>query len=216
MEEAEEQNDVHGTRCAQMTYQNLIGTGLAWYIAAMFREEWRAQFRLNGELVDEPDPDGFYRQFMANVDQRGTSFSGFLSQIFECMLKFQKAWVLTDLPALDPKSFGNLAQQKAAGALNPYCVLYDPRNVINWDYDDRGDLNFVVIWAPVIRRKFKEGAQIVDRWFYYDRTEYEIYESTRPEGQTDPDSDRARVVASGKHALAAFNRVPVRCFDVPE
>lgn len=215
-----EPTDVYSARAETLNPQNLLGTGLAYYTAAMFREEWMATFRRGGAPIEKAPATDFFMGdagWMKNVDRRGTGFSDFLAALFEGVLKFQRMWVLTDKPRSNPSQFRNWFEQKAeVGSLDPYVVLYDGRNVINWDEDDQGNLNWVVIWVPKIERKFKQGAKTVDYWLYYDRQNYEIYRAERKGGASQPDGSKAVVIESGPHALSEFGRVPLRRCEVPE
>jgi len=124
-----------------------------------------------------------------------------------------------------------LADQKSSGALDPYLVLYDPRQAINWECDSYGNLVWIVFAVTTEQREFGKGRKIIDRWYYFDRTQYAVYEAARVEpsnGQqvslTNPaavaiDAEKpttAKLVDFGPHALADAGRVPVECIEVPE
>jgi hypothetical protein len=212
-----EQGDVYADRSAMLTYQNLIGSAIGWYNAAMFREEWQPVFKQDAKTLDL-GPDDFYTKFTANVDRTGTTFNTFLAAIFEGQLKFQHIWVLTDKPNFDASLFKNRAEQTAAGANDPYCVLYDPRSVINWDEDELGNLNWAVVWTIIVKRTFQANPVITDRWTYYDKTTFTVYESQRPEGQVAPNdnADAVTQVSTGQHALAQVGRCALRRLSIPK
>ena len=213
-----EQNDVYLDRASMMTYQNLIGSAIGWYNAAMFREEWQPVFKKDGVTLTDSDPNDFYTRFTANADRAGTTFNSLLATIFETQLKFQHCWVLTDKPAFDPSQFANRAEQTAAGANDPYVVLYDPRSVINWDEDELGNLNWAVTWTTTVQRQFLKAPVTVDRWTYYDRKSFTIYEAERAEGDLQPTEDDSKVkqIRTGPHALAQVGRVPLRRLSIPK
>ena len=211
-----EPTDVYQMRLNALTYQNLIGSAIGWYASAMFREEWTPIFKQNDSPMKADDPTNFYARWAQNVDRKKTTFSSFLASVFAGQLKYQDVWVLTDKPQFDSSLFANRAAQTAAGANDPYCVLYEPPSVINWDEDELGVLRWVVTWTLRVQRDFQQPVKIFDRWTYYDKTDFTIYEALRPENSLQPDESKANETATGKHALAESNRVPLQRFGIPK
>jgi hypothetical protein len=123
--------------------------------------------------------------------------------------------VLIDLPGSEGTQFASHHQQLAAGALDAYLVSFAAPQVTNWGTDHRGTLEWVLISTEDYRSDLVGGAQCVDRWYHFDRETFTVYES--PRDSKDPAARReVKVAATGKHALAAERRVPVRRLAIPE
>jgi hypothetical protein len=206
-----EDEEVYAARLDQLTYQNILGTGLGWYSAAMFEVPPEI-------LFDGKHDDDFYDRFLENCDGAGTSYVDFWKKAFQHMLTFSCVWVLTDLKALehgDPVPV-TLEDERRLGLLDPHLAAYTPLNVINWRTDERGELRWVVVRTEVEDQEFLEERQLVTRWFYYDREEYRVYEDRRsPEEDvriaTNDTNRRAKLIRGpAPHALSHVKRVPVR------
>ncbi len=222
--------EVYAQRVRNFTHQDVLGTALGWYVAAMFKDDPDIHSMDAAGADVHADPKDFYIRFQSNCDRAGTTYANFFRRVFPKLLKFGKAYILIDLPKSGDAP-ATLADQKASGALDPYLVLYDPRSAINWETDSYGNLTWIVFAVTTEQREFGKGRTILDRWYYFDRTQYAVYEAARVEpsnGQkvsvTNPDAvyvdaekpQVAKLVDSGPHALADAGRVPVRCVQVPE
>lgn len=225
--------EVYAQRIRNFTHQDVLGTALGWYVAAMFRDDPDVHLMDATGSDIECDPDDFYVRFQTNCDRAGTTYVNFFRRLFPKLLKFRSVYVLIDLPKPgdDVPAPATLADQKSSGALDPYLVLYDPQQAINWECDAYGNLLWIVFALTTEKREFGKGRTIIDRWYYFDRTQYAVYEAARVEpsnGQqisiTNPDavyvdaekSKIANLIDSGPHALADAGRVPVECIQVPE
>jgi hypothetical protein len=167
-----ELEEVYRARLGRFTYQNILGTALGWYMTALFERE---------PSILLADPDGgplpedaasYYGALMADATRAGTSWVDFWRQAILFQLLYGSAFVLVDLPAPGEEMPATLAEQRALGYLDPYLVLWDPRQVINWGEDARGRLEWVVMAATEERRQFGSPAAAVDRWYYFDQTEF--------------------------------------------
>src|SRR5262249_12863496 len=85
-----------------------------------------------------------------------------------------------------------------------YLVDYGPDEVINWNHDRTGGLD----WA-VVRTSCLQQSRVTDakweretRWIYYDREKFQVY---RKAGENKP----IDLVDEGRHGLAALRRVPL-------
>lgn len=211
-----EDEEVFAARMDRFTYQNILGTGLGWYGAAMF--DTTPEIFFNGK-----NDTKYYSEFLDNCDGIGTGFVDFWKKTFQFLLTYGGAWVLTDLKALENGEAPpiSLEDERSRGLLDPHLVVYTPLNVINWRTDERGELRWVVIKTEVEDMEFLGKKEIVTTWYYYDREEYRVYEDRRsPEEMTtirQGDSGRvATLLRSGKHALATKKRVPVRKVTLTE
>jgi len=199
-----ELSEVYQARLSAFTYQDILGTATGWYEAAMFADD--------PDIFIKPDTEEFYVAFLENCDRARTSLAHLFRKVFLDLMRFGCSWILTDLPRPDGAPV-TLAEQRAAGALDPYLVLYDPRQVINWDTDQHGNITWVVAAASTEQRGFAAEPVVVDRWYYFDRNEYRVYEARRE--KRDEKATTATLVDSGRHALSRVGRVPLRRLCVP-
>ena len=210
MQRPKELSDIYRSRRMQFTQQNILGTGIGWYQSALFPEDPQVLIRRDEAELAGADAD-FWTGFQKNCDRRGTKFSNLMADTFETAALFGTAWVLTDLPRQG--EFKTRAQQKAAGALNPYIGLFNPQDVTNWSEDEAGNLDWVVFSSTVTRQSFGGTPKIVDRWCYFDKTTYKVFEAVREDANQK--ATDAPLVIEGPHALADLGRVPVRRVAVP-
>ncbi len=227
-----EMQDVYLERLKRFTYQNIAGPSIGWYQSKLFSRDPEIHMRIaDGTKPYEGANQDFYTKFLQNCDRSGTTFVDLWRQVFLNVVQFKDCYICIDLPRSD-SSYVSLNQQKAAGALDPYVMIYDPRNVINWQVDDYGNFEWMIIRVEQSRQQFLGDAEAVTRWYYYDRTDYRVYESRipitdanetaaqilGPDGKMiiGPDKTMADLVDSGKHALAAQDRVPVHYVTIPD
>lgn len=204
--------EVYAARVQRFQYQNILGTAIGWYQAAMFKTDPDIHIK-KGEADVEEVTGEFYARFCSDCDRAGTTYVDFARRMFLSMLLYRSAFVLEDLPKIGDQP-ATLAEQKALGALDPYLVLYDPRQVINWECDAYGNLLWVVIATTTEQRTFGSDSSVVDRWYYFDRSQYAVYEAKRPDPAKK--AEVATLTGSGPHALAEAGRVPVRWVQLPD
>jgi hypothetical protein len=226
-----EDEEVYAARLDRFTYQNILGPALSWYGAALFenppeiffdkkkKDAKKAKAAANGSASSPQDNAGdeFYSKFLENCDGLGTNFVDFFKRLFQFMLTYGSAWVLADLRALDPDEPApvTLLEEKERGFQDPHLAAYTPLNVINWREDNRGQLKWAVVKTQVEEQEFLQKRQLVTTWYYYDQEEFRVYQDIRsPEEQvkvaTDDSGRKAKLINSGRHALADKKRLPLR------
>jgi len=201
-----ELREVYAARLARFTYQNILGTALAWYESAMFEREPAVRIEPGGE---------YWAAFLENCDRAGASFAEFFRGVLRDLMLYGVAYVLVDLPRVEGAEILTLADQRAVGALDAYLVRYSPLQVVNWSVAEDGQLDWVVVDTSYdVREPFAEVAAVVDCWHVFTRSDYAVYEARRLES-----GERAReavLVAAGAHALSEAGRVPMRRFVMPD
>lgn len=224
--------EVYSMRLAGFDHTPVMGTALGWYQAKLFAKDPAIDIRSKGESDPEKLPDAMkatYTAFLQDCDRSGTTFVDLWRLIFQNLLVFKGCYVCVDLPRLGTQP--NRAAQRAAGGMNPYLMIYDPRSVINWDVDEFGNLEWIVIKIRSYKQEFLGDGLDVDRWYYYDKKEYRIYERTKVRTKDSGDTvlygasgelvsaasqATAKLVDSGAHSMSDVGRVPVRYISVPE
>jgi hypothetical protein len=191
--------EVYQERLARVYYENYLGSIVDWYTATLVRREPALEFSGANERAM-----GFFADFVQNCDLRGTTLTQFFKQQMTETLVCGKSYVVVDFPrANDPVL--TRAEEDAAGRSRAYLLGYSADEVINWSYDDRGELEWIVIRTSWLKQDSAKsfGWKRETRWIYYDREKFEIYERSGDEQKT------VELVDQGRHGFAAMGRVPV-------
>jgi hypothetical protein len=103
------------------------------------------------------------------------------------------------------------AEEDASGRSRAYLTDYSADQVINWNYDEAGRLDWVVIRTTCLQQSKVSDAkwEKETRWIFYDRETYQIF---RKAGE----AQAVELVDQGRHGLAAQRRVPVFEMKVSE
>jgi hypothetical protein len=207
-----ERQDVYAARLARFTSLPILGTALGWYESAMFANDPQVSILKDGSTVQD---DPYYTEFLGDCDGAHKRFVDFGRDVFQSMLLFRSSYVLVDRNPVD-EDFPSLAAQQAAGALDVHLVRYDPSQVINWETDDQGNLEWVLIATTDCEREFPGITKVYDRWYYFDRTQCAVYEALRKDSNAKTENASLVQGYPRAHALSAKNRVPVRCIALPD
>ena len=198
--------EIYQERLTRVFYENYVGSIVDWYAATVVRREPNLEFSGTNERAKE-----FLARFVQNCDQRGTTLTQFFRQLLTEALICGKSYVAVDFPKADAP-VRTRADEDALGQSSAYLVPYSADELINWSYDAKGELEWVVIRTSWLKqdsvRSF--GWKREKRWIYYDRGKFEIYE--RSGGDEKP----VELVDQGQHGLAAIGRVPVFELGVSE
>jgi hypothetical protein len=198
-----EPGDVYTERLSRVFYENYIGSIVDWYSATLFRREPVVTF----EGTNARGKD-FFAALMDEVDLKGTGLSDFFRAQFVESLITGSSYVLVDFPRTSEKA-GTRAEEDATGASRAYLVGYSADDVINWNVDEQGNLDWVVIRQKLIRKDRVEDVEWrhETRWSYYDKQTFRIYSKV---------DDEIRLIDEGTHALAKLNKVPLFDLRIPE
>lgn len=199
---------VYSARCDGATYQNIFGAAIGWYESRLFSAEPQFYFR-RGEATVE---DAFLDAFLANCDRCGNPLPRMMARWFSLAVRDGAAYALIDLPATPLAA--TFRAQKQAGALDPYLVTFEASQVTNWDTDQAGNFEWVVISSSFHRGGFGAERKQMNRWWYFDRQEYRVYEA-EADGPGGESARAAIEVGAGRHALADQRRVPLEKIKVP-
>jgi hypothetical protein len=200
-----EPNEVYGERLSRMFYENYIGSIVDWYAATLLRREPMLVFEGSDNTARE-----FYNQFSEDCDLKGTGLSEFFRQRFAEALVCGSSYIVVDFPRADGAALTR-ADEDASGRSRAYLVNYESDEVINWNFNETGGLD----WA-VVRTTCLQQSKVTDvkweketRWIYYDRELFQIY---RKAGDSSP----IELIDEGQHALASVCRVPIFQLQVSE
>jgi hypothetical protein len=195
--------EVYAERLSRMFYENYVGSIIDWYGATLMRLEPAVQFEGNDATGKE-----FFNQFAEDCDLRGTRLTEFFRRSFVETLVCGKSYIAVDFPRAEGRA-ATRAEEDASGRSRAFLVGYGPEEVINWSYNERGGLDWLVIRTTCLQQSKVTDAkwQQETRWIYYDRANYQIYRKTDA-------SERIELVDEGRHAMAGLGRVPVFEFRV--
>ncbi len=184
-----------------MFYENYIGSIVDWYAATLFGTEPTLTFS---------GSNGFYAEFVDDVDRKGTELADFWRRQFLEAMITGTSYVLVDFPRVTQKA-GNRAEEDALGTSRAYLVEFPAEDVINWSVDSEGNYEWVVLRTRSLKKDRLEDEEwrTETRWSYYDKQTFRIYEKA--------DSESAvRLVDEGSHGLAKLGRVPLFEIRIPE
>lgn len=202
-----EAEGTYSARLERFSYQNILSTGLGWYMSKFFKD--LPAFHL--KEGDKPTSDEYFGNWIMNADRKGNSLGEMARDWFLRCLKDGCVYVLIDLPGMGDER--TLREQRVGGKLDPYLITYEARQVINWDLDDEGHLRWAVIETQTTKAEFGSARQVVDRWYVFDRENYRVYEAAQVDGKR---GEAARLVSEGRHSMANQQRVPILKFEVPK
>ena len=190
--------EVYGERLSRVFYENYAGSIIDWYAATLLRREPIMLFEGHDAAAK-----AFYNLLADDCDLKGTNLSDFFRRQFVQALVCGSSYAVVDFPRTGAAAL-NRAEEDASGRSRAYLVDYSPEEVINWNYDSAGGLE----WA-VIRTSCLQQSKVTDakweketRWIYYDRENFQIFRKAAEDRPME-------LVDEGRHGLAALRRVPL-------
>jgi len=193
-----EPSEVYQERLNRVFYENYIGSIVDWYAATLMRREPML-------LFDGADAaaKSFYSLFSEDCDLKGTNLNEFFRQRFIETMVCGRSYMVVDFPRGTRPALTR-AEEDASGRSRAYLVDYRADEIINWNYDPAGGLDWVVIRTSCLQQPHIEDAkwERETRWIYYDRENYRIF---RKAGESKP----SELVDEGQHAFASLGRVPL-------
>jgi len=200
-----EPGEVYQERLARVFYENYIGSIIDWYAATLVRREPSVLFE-----GSDPAAQDFYNLLSKDCDLKGTSISEYFRQRLVQTLVYGSSYIAVEFPRVDGAALSR-AEEDASGRSRAYLVDYTADEVINWNYDRMGGLDWIVIRTSCLQQSRVTDPQWEreTRWLYYDRENFQIY---RKAGDSSP----IELIDAGTHGLAALHRVPVFEMKVSE
>jgi hypothetical protein len=191
--------EVYRERLERAFYENYLGSIVDWYAATLVRREPTLEFAGANERSK-----AFFAEFVQNCDFRGTTLTQFFKQQMTETLVCGKSYIVADFPRSNGAALTR-AEEDAGGSSRAYLTSYNAEEVINWSYDNRGELEWIVIRTSWLRQDDAKsfGWKRETRWIYYDRQKFEIYE------RRGGDDKEIELTDQGYHGFARMGRVPV-------
>ena len=200
-----EPGEVYGERLTRVFYENYIGSIVDWYAATLVRREPMLLFEGNDSAAKD-----FYNQLSEDCDLRGTDLSEFFKRRFVDALVCGSSYIVVDFPRTESPVLTR-AEEDASGRSRAYLVDYGADEVINWNYDHTGGLEWAVIRTSCLQQSKVSDPkwQKETRWIYYDRQNFQIYRKI-------DESSPIELIDEGRHGLASLQRVPMFQLQVSE
>jgi hypothetical protein len=195
--------EIYDERIKFMTYTNLIGNGLGWYIATLFKDDINIAIQRGEETISPRDDEelAYYARLFEDCDRAGTPLTNAMQDVFRALCVLGAQYTLIDLPK-EVSLATNAAEQK----IEPYLCLFDPQSVINLKRDRYGRLEWILFQSTVTETPFLQAPVTVRRWSFYDKQNFKIYEHrSTDEKQPNETEDMATLVDEGRHALADYS-----------
>ncbi len=134
-----EDEDDFRDRIERSYYYNFCRAMVDTYVAHIFRKA--------GSIYRRGDDEGDYERFLQDVDARGSSMNVFMQeQVAPAGQIFGQVFVVVDRPRFKGE-LRSKAEEKEKG-IRPYLVAVDPRDVLDFRLDSRGNLLWVRIKEP--------------------------------------------------------------------
>lgn len=105
---------------------------------------------------------GAVEEIVKDFDRKGKAANAVMREIFDYFTIYGLAWVFVDMPVLD----GNLVDLKSKrdNKIRPYVNAVAPMDVPDWDFDEKGELNWIIreeiitdkqnpLTKPVVRKR---------------------------------------------------------------
>jgi hypothetical protein len=192
--------EVYQERLTRVFYENYLGSIVDWYMATLVRKEPVIEFEGGGDAARN-----YFSLLTRNADLRGTTLTQFFKEQLTEALVCGKSYLAVDFPKHSEPALTR-AEEDASGRSRAYLVGYTADEVINWSYNDLGEMDWVVIRTSCLKQDSVRsmGWKKETRWIYYDRAKYEIYEQREVNQKTG-----IELVDEGPHGFAGIGRVPV-------
>lgn len=209
----EESDLVYEKRIRRALYMPYANEILNFIVASMSAEPLEVTLGGGEEGKERPLPE-WYAKFSDDCSPPGGKAQSLhdhvKAAILDC-LQCQVSWHRVDLPR--PGQFQTLADQEKAGALDAYVVQIPAECVIDWDEDESGELNFVVVHTCENRRKsFSDGREMITEvWNIYTRDGWARYEYAHKKTDKIQENQQIPLADEGTHS---FGRVNVFRMDV--
>lgn len=186
--------EVYSERLSRVFYENYIGSIIDWYVATLFRRE--PVLILEG---DDLQARLFMQTFAENCDWRGNTITEFFRNRLLDAIITGESYTLVDFP----RSFGNAeskGQEDLTGASRAYLCSVQPEQLINWNLDEAGNFEWVMLRSTARHKPAieQEDWTIETTWVYYDKTSFRKYR--RPES--------SRATRRYRSSTAAFTVSP--------
>lgn len=199
----EETDTVYQKRAAMAFYVGVAGEIIDQLVATLMSDP--IVLTLEGEEEAVPLPE-WYQQFLKNVTPKGAKkidIGETLRNWARSLLVAKDCWVRVDMPAQG--EFASRSDQEKAGALDAFIVHVPTACVVDWEEDEGGNLELVIVHSCESKRAgigdTRDKAKEI--WTCYTRDSWERYEFTHDKDKPIEPETVIPKVAEGTHKLGS-------------
>lgn len=200
----QEVQSTYDHRISRTTYENNAGAVLDMVKGLLFSvpprvSDWEAPWT---------------SAWLRDVDGLGSNLATWGERFFAAALVEQRAFAWVNLPSRQ-EEFANLADQEAAGALDPFLVLLTGRGIIDWERDARGAL----VWlmhrgVDYPRSDIGEPRRKRYTWTYISREEVRRWQWLGDDMDSEPhDDDVPKALPPVRHGFRGMPGVELALKD---
>jgi hypothetical protein len=199
----EEENN-YRVRCGSAQYTNYVGPIIDFFAAKVMNAPVEAK-----PLDDEEEPE-FYEEWREDVDGSGSNLVDFFRARFVDACVKGLGWWSFEVPDAGETPPANLAEYEDRGLGRVTLAAIDRAQVIDWQADVRGELEWAIVHAVERPRRSPDESRgaIVETWKVYDRERVTTYAIAYTEDKPPRPDDEVPMVAQRLHG---FPRVPLMC-----
>lgn len=196
-------------RCREAAYRGYSGPIVDYFAAFLMASGFTP--RAKDKAGETVEPDSFYADFNANADGNGADLDAFMRDRAADALTARCAWWVVELPPNGGNVPADRAEYDARGLGRATVRSIDPVDVLDWECDDSGELEWVTTYTCSRAARDPHAPQPKTRheWRIYDRENIEVYAAEISAGENLP--TEIPLISSTPHR---FPRVPVIRFDV--
>lgn len=144
-----------------------------------------------------PRRTGAVDEIVKDFDRRGKSANTVMREIFDYYTIYGLSWVFVDMPVF----VGELVdlRSKSEDKLRPYVNAVAPMDVPDWDFDDKGELNWIIREERIVEKSNPFTAPVVKRRrTLYTKTYWQVFDMIEDPG-TDGVLPSPNVIVSEPH-----------------
>lgn len=197
------------SRWERCYYVNYAGVIIDYYRHWLFSQPPQIRPKLDtdeSDLADAeaPEPPEWYEAFARDATGSGTSFLDLAKTVFGDVLVYRRAGWLIGLP----DAVGETQDDASPVSL----TVYDAREILDWQEDASGKLEWILLCKRSHRRDFPGERREVEVRTYIDRDSWAAWEVI---AERDKDGNKVPpiLLASGQHGLG---EVPFEWMTIPE
>lgn len=216
-----ETDERYRDRVQSTSYINYFGQIVDYFVASLFGQEMTvtpAADADNEQTAGGLPNDDFYEVFSDDCDLRGTRFVNLLRSVLTTALCKRTAWVCVDMPE-GAEPVASLAEQEALGLLRAYCYEVPNEQIVDWQENDEGILQWAIVNRCKTARLAPEASrgETVEEFKIWRRGDdgvvsWELYRLSYLEAKPPAPDTEVPLVDEG---TTSFARIPLLRFSLP-
>lgn len=208
-----EKPETYEARKREVDYRNYVGPIIDFFTALLFSSRPNAVAAQDGEpVVNLPD---YWEEFREDADGHGADLDAVAKTWLTTGMIRGCGWVRVHAPDDQGQPAANAKDFEDRGLGDAWITHVDPASVLDWEHDDSGTLEFVVVHRMTQKRQGSWGPRnlITETWERLTATEIETYSITYESNKKPSSKDEVGLVGVRPHP---FGRVPMVPLRLPE